>query len=462
MERTIRARLLPTLLALACASGVASAQAITTTQDRALAKLEANLAKNPNSFKAVQAVGLKLFDLKRFADSRPVLEKAREMNPRDGTTALYAGLAAEEMKDLVGARAAYTKYLVVGRTKKTKDQIRSRLLAIAHAELKQAAAAAVANEQALRGVQVDGKTVAVLPFSCTCSADMQPLGRGMAELVVTDLARSSALRVLERDRMQAIADEIRLSTAGSVDAQTATRAGKLIQAGTILNGSIVVGGQNNLSLAGALVNTSSGSVTGSPQENGAMSAIFSLEKAFVLKTFGQLNITLTATEMAAFNASRPPTQNINAFLEFSRGLMAQDAGNLDEARRLFENAGSIDPGFGAALQRAQQVQSAQAGAQVSTATVQQSVRNSAEGQVVANAARGSTTDAGTVATLAAVVAGVNPTQTNNVQNNTSSSSNTNTQNNTNTPQTQNTVAQATGGDQPATRVGQVTIVIKRP
>ena len=465
MAISTRGRLI-TLLAFASALSAAQAQQVVTTQDRALAKLQAQLSKDPNSFAAVRAVGFKLFDLKRFAEARPLLEQARKMRPNDGMAALYAGMSAEETKDLPAAREAYTKYLANSKNRKNKDQITARILAISREELKQSAATAVANEQALRGQQVDGKTVAVLPFRCICAdTSLRPLERGIAELVVTDLAVSKQLRVLERDRMQAIADEIRLSASNNVDAQTATRAGKLIQAGTIVNGSINVTGQQTLGLASAMVSTTDGSINPlSPSVPGTLNALFDAEKQFVLGAFAALQVTLLASERVLFE--KRPTQNLAAFLAFSRGLMAQDAGRLDDARALFESARTMDPGFGVALQRAQAAAQAQQAAQVSTSTVDQNVRNSSEGQAVTAASNGTTSSVTTNTVLANVVADVNPTTTNTAQNNTTpsggGSGGTSSTGGSGPPTTQNTVSQATGGDQPAQRTGQVTIIIKKP
>jgi tetratricopeptide (TPR) repeat protein len=454
MYRKAHSQLLSALTVLALASTLSGAQAITTTQDRALARLQQQLSRDPNNFKTVRAVGVKLFELKRFPEARPLLDQAYRMRPTDGTSALYAGLVAEELKDLPAARRAYQQYLAVGKSRSGKRDIQARIFAISAEELKQSAAAAVANEQALRGQTVDGKTVAVLPFRCNCVDEYKPLERGLAELVVTDLSVSKQLRVLERDRMQAITDEIRLSSTAAVDASTATRAGKLIQAGTIVNGSINIQ-NNNLQLASALVNTTNGSIMpGSPAASGLLTALFDAEKAFVRQAFDALGVRLLASEEALFRTR--PTQNLQAFLAFSRGLIAQDAGRTDEAIALFESARTQDPGFNAAVQRANQAASARAGAQVSSTTVQQSIRNSAEGQVVAAASSGTTVEVTPNLVLASVVADVNPTTTNSVQTNTGGGTT------TAPPQTQNTVSQATGGDQPAQKTGQVTIVIRRP
>ena len=456
-RRPVRAGLTITLAALIAAPVCVGAQAQATTPNRELVKLQQQLAANPASVAALRGVGLKLYQLNRFGEARPVLEQARQLDPRCGVCALYAGLAAEQLKDYTAAKLAYTKYLEVGRTSGVKSDIRKRLLAMARDELSQAAKLAVTNEQALRGVEAPGTTVAVLPFKCSCAdTSLLPLERGMAELVVNDLSRSKNLKVLERDRMQAIVDEISLSRTNQVDATTATRAGKLIQAGRILNGQIVATGGTQLNLTGAMVNTGSGIIENNPAANGTLDAIFTIEKSFVLDVFSKLGIQLSAAERREFD--KRPTQNLPAFLAFSRGLMAEDAGRMDDAVRFFESARSLDPGFGAALQRAQSAAAAQAGAQVSSAKVEQGLRNSSEGNAVTAAQRGSTSDVTLASTLNTAVADVNPTITNSVQNSTGGG----TGGGTNSPQQPNTTAAKTGTDQPATRTGQVTIVIKKP
>ena len=73
MARMRLTRMAIVALALVGAATVVPAQQITATQDRALALLQAKMTANPNNFAAVRAVGVKLFDLKQFANARPVL-----------------------------------------------------------------------------------------------------------------------------------------------------------------------------------------------------------------------------------------------------------------------------------------------------------------------------------------------------------------------------------------------------
>ncbi|MDA1080238.1 MAG: hypothetical protein O2973_00965 [Gemmatimonadetes bacterium] len=87
----------------------------------------------------------------------------------------------------------------------------------------------------------------------------------------------------------------------------------------------------------------------------------------MLDVFAQMSVVLTASERAEFDRRRVPS--LQAFLAYSRGLMAEDDGRLDDAIALFESARSLDPGFGAALQRSQSAAAARSGSQFSSATV---------------------------------------------------------------------------------------------
>src|SRR5690606_605867 len=103
----------------------------------------------------------------------------------------------------------------------------------------------------------------------------------------------------------------------------------------------------------------SSQATGSASESNALDRIFDLEKALVLSVIEELGITLTPAERESIE--QRPTRSVQAFLAYSRGLQASDAGRLDEAQSFFDNARAIDPGFGAALQKSQQTSAAQSG-----------------------------------------------------------------------------------------------------
>lgn len=442
-------RLLFVALSLALAAPSAEAQ-----RRDPVARLEAARTANPRSVAALRALGVAYYKANRFADARSVLDQARQLDPRDGVSALYAGLAAEGQEDYAGAKAAYNDYLRHGRSRRTRTDIQRRLVALARVEVVAAAKVAVANEATLAQTPGDPRTIAVPPFkfSGTDNETLAPLERGFAELMITDLSRSAQLTVVERDRMQAIADEIRLGEGDRVDAASAVRAGKLIRAGRLVSGSLVQSGQE-LTVESNVIDVATSQLVAPVSVTNQLDNFFALQKQLVFRVFEQLGVTLTPAERQLVD--RQATTNFNAFLSYSRGLMAADDGRFEDAARFFQEARSLDPGFGAAGARFQAAQQAALGAQVSAASIEGGL-SGGESQTVSNASNGDVTPTSSPNTLNTVSQNVNPPSVTPISNTTT----------TTTPPPQppatDPASQGKGNDQPAPRVGTVVIVIRKP
>ncbi len=443
--------------------------AVTAQGRDPISKLEAARTKSPRNVPALRALGIAYYKAKRYEDARTVLDTARQLDPTDGVSALYTGLAAEAVGDLTAARRAYATYLDVGKTAKVKEDIQARLVGLARNEAVASARAAVANESALTGTGGSPRVVAVPPLVFSGSdSSLKPLERGVAELLITDLSRSGQLTVVERDRMQAIADEIRLSESGRVDSSTAVRAGRLIQAGTLVSGVIVQEGGDRLSLDARLVRVADGSLGAPSTVTDALDALFTMQKALVFQLFDQLGVTLTPAERQAIE--RRPTSNLNAFLQYSRGLQATDDGRFEDAARFFNDARALDPGFGLAAVRAQSTQAAAQAAtqsvEVAVVAIESNLKTTTEGAAVTAATTGNTTSGSTGSsssgsntpvsnTLNTAAQSVNPPAIS-VQTTTSAAAPPPPA----TPQ-RDASTSTTGTDAP-NRTGSVTIVIRRP
>ncbi len=371
------------LLAAACASGGAR------PSSDAISRLEAERVKSPNSAAALRALGIAYYQAQRYPEAREMLIAADQALPNDGATSLFRGLTAEAMNDLDGARDAYTKYLAVGTSKGTKQQIRDRLAIVQRRELESTAKSAVSRENELSRVPGPANTIAVPPLKFTGSdTNLVPLERGIAELLITDLARSSQLTVLERERMQSLLDEVARGQSDRVDETTKVRAGKILQAGRIVQGGILQTGPERIQLTTNVVIVSTSQTTGSASDDDNLEQVFALEKKIVFQLFTNLGITLTPEERKLIDDAKP-TRNLKAFLAYSRGLQAEDRGDFSGASRFFDDARGLDPGFNAAGIRAAGAASAAAGANVTAASVQASTSGSREGNAVRAAQQGS-------------------------------------------------------------------------
>jgi hypothetical protein len=231
----------------------------------------------------------------------------------------------------------------------------------------------------------------VLPLRFTgADTTLQPLERGFADMLTTDLARSSQLTLVERSRMQALLDELALQKAAAADASTSARAGRLVRAGRVVQGSLLQVGSApanpQLRVDAAVVDVPTTQVRGTAQGSDVLDQVFDLEKRLALDLFRELGVTLTAAERNAIE--QRPTRSLAAILAYSRGLAEEDAGRYHAASRYFNEAVRIDPGFGAAQQKGQESQAAAAGAQVTGKTVEASLKGSAEEKIVTAATQG--------------------------------------------------------------------------
>ena len=392
---------------LVLGAGCASVQ---TTPQVAIARLESQRTTSPRSVEVLRALGTQYYKAQRYAEARTTLTEAATLAPNDGVVALYLGLSAEAMNDMPAAKAAYSSYLRVGRTQRVRRQLEGRLAAMQRRELQEAAKSAVQREATLSATPGQRNTVAVLPFRFTgADSTLQPLERGFADLLTTDLAQVKALTVVERTRLQAILDEIKLAQSGAVDSTTAVRAGRLIQAGTLVQGSLLQSG-NRLRTDAALVSVATSSIGSAPAtDEQTLDRLFDMEKRIALELIRSLGVNVTTAERNAIE--QRPTRSLQAFLAYSQGLAFEDQGRYDDASRAFGNAARIDPGFGAAQQKSTQTANMSIGTG-NAQTIEASLQGSSEGSVVNAAGQGSASPAGAPSGAAQTTAeSLNPSTT---------------------------------------------------
>jgi TolB-like protein len=431
-------------------TGCASVQ---TTPQVAITRLESQRTTSPRSVEVLRALGTQYYKAQRYAEARTTLTEAATLAPNDGVVALYLGLSAEAMNDMPAAKAAYSSYLRVGRTQRVRRQLEGRLAAMQRRELQDAAKAAVQREATLSATPGQRNTVAVLPFRFTgADSTLQPLERGFADLLTTDLAQVKALTVVERTRLQAILDEIKLAQTGAVDSTTAVRAGRLIQAGTLVQGSILQNG-NRLRTDAALVSVATSSIGTAPAtDEQTLDRLFDMEKRIAIALIRSLGVEVTTAELNAIE--QRPTRSLQAFLAYSQGLAFEDQGRYDDASRAFGNAARIDPGFGAAQQKSTQTANMSIGTG-NAQTIEASLQGSSEGSVVNAASQGSSSSAGAPSGAAQTTAeSLNPSTTGAA----TAGATTGTGAGTTTPTTDPSAG--TGADNPAK--AKVVITIKPP
>ena len=211
-------------------------------------------------------------------------------------------------------------------------------------------------ERDLSFKDISDSTLAVFPLIYEgINKDYVPLSRGFSEMVSIDLAKVSSLKVLERVRIQAVLNELKFGQTSLVDKATAPRMGKLLGAGTIVSGDYDVTNGGNFKIDLGSWDVKDSQRKSWVNKSGNLKDFFTLQKEVVFAFLQKNGIELTQAEKEAI--AQVPTQNLKSFLAFSKGLMAEDAGDFNSAASYFERASQLDPHFKAASEKQQSTQS---------------------------------------------------------------------------------------------------------
>jgi TolB-like protein len=207
------------------------------------------------------------------------------------------------------------------------------------------------------------RTLGVAPFAVAAGdSALAPLAYALADLLTTDLARSARLTLVERARLGDVLRELDLSATGRVDAATAPRVGRLLQAGQLVFGTLgstgrpasgARGDAGTLRLGVRLADVRTGAIAQAVDASAPLADVLAAEKQLAFRLLDALGVTLTPAERAAIE--QRPTANLAALLAYGRGVQRQVEGDFRGARAEFQRAARLDPGFRVASDRAAQV-----------------------------------------------------------------------------------------------------------
>ena len=125
--------------------------------------------------------------------------------------------------------------------------------------------------------------VSVLSFEIrTNDAELQVLGRGMADMIITDLVAWDGVTVVERQRLDAVLDELKLQRAKAFDPATTVKVGKLVGAQYAITGSLLLQ-QDQLRIDAAVTHIERGETVASASATDSKDRVFDLEQQLVEK-----------------------------------------------------------------------------------------------------------------------------------------------------------------------------------
>lgn len=209
-------------------------------------------------------------------------------------------------------------------------------------------------------------TVAIIDFTNGAIGkahdEMEPLRAGIADMLITDLGANEKIRVVERTQLKAVMSELQLGQNAAVDASTAVRMGKLLNAHHIVTGVYVTDARGRLRLDTRSINVETGRIEYTTRVQGKTDDVLDL----VEQLAGRMNqgLQLPALEVRAREASAAPAKKpavpFQAVMLYSRALQALDQQNRTEAVQLFRASLEKFPDYDAAKRQLARLESTDA------------------------------------------------------------------------------------------------------
>ncbi len=312
--------------------------------DEVIARMRRALINEPDNNNYLRLMGTAMYNKKMYRDAIKTFQQVLADDEEDDQSAFYAASSFEELKEYDKAIQYYRLYNELTTFGDYKEIVNARIKILYKLQMEAEAKRAIAMEAQLEVAKVPSNTVAILYFENKgTNNELDPLQKGLAEMIITDLAKVNSLKVVERIRLQKLIEEMNLGETDLVDPKTAPRMGKLLGAARLIKGSFFDVTKEKVRIDALIAKTKSGDLDGTTNISGTTQEFFRMQKELVFKILEQMKVSITEAEREAIYEI--PTENFFAFLQYSRGLDYEDKGMYKQAAQAFSQAAVSDPNF---------------------------------------------------------------------------------------------------------------------
>ena len=312
--------------------------------DEAMAISRSHLAQNPKDPLFLKYLGIGLYNKKYYGDASQWFERSIAIDPEDDQTVYYLAACYEGVFDFAKAIQYYRRYRELTVFGEYRDIVDARIKVLFRQQMDIEAKKALVEESQLDVAAIPSNTIAVLYFENKGNMrNLDPLQKGIAEMMITDFSKVQSVRVVERLRLQKLMEELNFSATDLVDERTAPRLGKLLGAFRLVKGTFFDLTSEKMRIDVFVARTRTGELDGVTDISGNMNEFFRLEKELVFKILDELKISISEKEREAI--LEIPTENFFAFLQYSQGIDYEDQGMFAQAIESYSGAVRSDPSF---------------------------------------------------------------------------------------------------------------------
>jgi len=198
------------------------------------------------------------------------------------------------------------------------------------------------------------KTIAVLDFKNSSVDDRErfnPMEMGFSELMINQLRGTVQLKVVERERIAWLMNEIGMENSpGKFDVNSAVRVGKLLGVNAVVMGSFIKF-KGDMWLGARLVKVETGEILATDDVKGDADNFFELCEKLSGKVAKAVNVNITEAQLEKGNE----TKSLDAMMAYSEGLVLVERGDYDGAYKKFNEALEKDPSYEKAHLKAESI-----------------------------------------------------------------------------------------------------------
>ncbi len=169
---------------------------------------------------------------------------------------------------------------------------------------------------------MDKKTVAVLRFDNN-SGDTQydPLGKGIAAMMITDLGSVQSIQLVEREKTQDLIDEMQMQHSALFDQKTAAQMGKLVGAQYVVTGAVVAL-DPKIRIDTRVIRVETGEIVKTAHVTGEQNKFFDLQQKLSKELISGLDVALSPEEAQKLQEQQESERvdNLMVQLHYSEAL----------------------------------------------------------------------------------------------------------------------------------------------
>jgi TolB-like protein len=199
--------------------------------------------------------------------------------------------------------------------------------------------------------------IAVMPFDNSGSygqdkENFDALQKGIAGMLISELAANPAARVVERAEIQKLLEEQNLGATGRVDPQTAAKVGKLVGARYVITGAFI-DFYGDFRLDARIVNVETSEIVKVESDRMQRDHLFDIIRNVAARLMKDTNLPPLPKPASDQRMSRQiPTE---ALTFYSKALLYQDRGQKEKAVEMYQRALAVFPEYAEAQQGLERV-----------------------------------------------------------------------------------------------------------